>query len=36
MSEIVLEQVTKHYGRVTAVEGVSFRAERGRTTRSRR
>ena len=30
MSEIVLEQVTKRYGRVTAVEGVSFRAERGR------
>src|SRR4051812_32663305 len=29
MSEIVLEQVTKRYGRVTAVEGVSFRAERG-------
>src|SRR5437660_7091582 len=30
MSEIVLEQVTKRYGRVTAVEGMSFRAERGR------
>jgi sn-glycerol 3-phosphate transport system ATP-binding protein len=29
MSEIVLEQVTKRYGCVTAVEGVSFRAERG-------
>ncbi len=28
MSEIVLEQVSKRYGRVTAVEGVSFRAER--------
>src|SRR5204863_7166849 len=28
MSEIVLEQVTKRYGRVTAVEDVSFRAER--------
>src|SRR5437660_9733318 len=30
MSEIVLEQVTKRYGRVTAVEGMSFRAEKGR------
>src|SRR5437588_2911610 len=30
MSEIVLEQVTKRYGRVTAVEGVSFRAEKGK------
>src|SRR5919108_6296838 len=28
MSEIVLERVTKRYGRVTAVEDVSFRAER--------
>ena len=28
MSEIVLEHVTKRYGRVTAVEDVSFRAER--------
>src|ERR671923_1563397 len=28
MSEISLERVTKRYGRVTAVEGVSFRAER--------
>ena len=27
MSEIVLEQVTKRYGRVTAVEEMSFRAE---------
>jgi sn-glycerol 3-phosphate transport system ATP-binding protein len=30
MSEIVLEGVTKRFGRVTAVESVSFRAEPGR------
>ncbi len=30
MSEIVLEKVTKRFGRVTAVDGVSFRAESGK------
>ncbi len=30
MSEIVLERVTKRFGRVTAVDGVSFRAEAGK------
>ena len=30
MSEIVLEGVTKRFGRVTAVDNVSFRAESGR------
>ena len=30
MSEIVLEKVTKRFGRVTAVDGVSFRAEPGK------
>ncbi len=30
VSEIVLENVTKRFGRVTAVDGVSFRAEAGK------
>ena len=30
MSEIVLDRVTKRFGRVTAVDGVSFRASPGR------
>ena len=30
MSEIVLEKVTKRFGRVTAVDGVSFRADSGK------
>ena len=30
VSEIVLENVTKRFGRVTAVDGVSFRAESGK------
>ncbi|HEX5628471.1 MAG TPA: ABC transporter ATP-binding protein [Usitatibacteraceae bacterium] len=30
MSEIVLEKVTKRFGRVNAVDGVSFRAEPGK------
>ncbi len=30
MSEIILEKVTKRFGRVTAVDGVSFRAESGK------
>jgi len=30
VSEIVLEQVTKRFGRVKAVDGVSFRAESGK------
>ena len=30
MSEIVLEGVSKHYGKVRAVDGVSFRAAEGR------
>jgi ABC-type multidrug transport system ATPase subunit len=32
MSEIVLEGVSKHYGAVHAVDGVSFRAASGLRT----